>query len=217
MADLEYYVHWSRHLLASIRQATGAEALIGASAVTYNPHCTSFLSPFECDQSLGALSTWPDVPVLLIQDSFHPSRRAHLLRQASLHEPGTWILRRQVGGAGEQDLHELRRMRAHMHAELPKGSRVLHKEGCWEQASWDVFPTRTLTQLWRSGPCAGSVPSRVVSAQPPEAVQSHIEKWDNLRYAFHWGHHQDSPLLLVHRNHLTGCCTVELGGPGCWN
>ena len=78
MADLEYYVHWSRHLLASIQQATGAEALIGASAVTYNPHFTSFLSPFVCDQSLGALSTWPDVPVLLILDSFPPSRRALL-------------------------------------------------------------------------------------------------------------------------------------------
>ena len=60
MADLEYYVHWSRHLLASIRQATGAEAIVGASAVTstytYNPHFTAFLSPFVCDQSLGALS-----------------------------------------------------------------------------------------------------------------------------------------------------------------
>ena len=56
MADSEYYVHWSRHLLVSIRQATGAEALIGASAVIHNPHITSFLSPFVCDQSLGALS-----------------------------------------------------------------------------------------------------------------------------------------------------------------
>ncbi len=55
MADLEYYVHLSRNLLACILQATGAEALIGASAVTYNPHFTSFLSPFECDQSLSAL------------------------------------------------------------------------------------------------------------------------------------------------------------------
>ena len=42
-ADLEYYVHWSRHLLACISQVTGVEALIGASAVTYNPHFTSFL------------------------------------------------------------------------------------------------------------------------------------------------------------------------------
>ncbi len=71
MTDLEYYVYLSRHL-ASIRQATGAEALIGASAVTYNLHFTSFLSPFECDQSLGALSQWPDIPVLLVLGSFHP-------------------------------------------------------------------------------------------------------------------------------------------------
>jgi hypothetical protein len=72
MADLEFYVHWSRHLLASIRQATGAEALTGASAITYNLHFTSFLSPFECDQSLGALLQWPDVPVLLVLDLFYP-------------------------------------------------------------------------------------------------------------------------------------------------
>ena len=97
MTDLEYYVHWSRHLLASIRQATGAEAIVGAIAVTYNPDFTSFLSPFVCDQSLSA--QWPDVPVLLVLDSFHPSRRAHLLQQASLHGPGTWILRQQAGGA----------------------------------------------------------------------------------------------------------------------
>ena len=127
------------------------------------------------------------MPVLLILDSFHPSQRAHLLQQASLHGPGTWILRQQVGGAGEQDLNELRSMRAQMYAELPKKSKVLINDGCWEQASWDVFPTRTLTQLWRSGQCVGSVPSRVVSAPPPDDVQSYLEKWDNLRYAFHWG------------------------------
>jgi hypothetical protein len=35
IAYLEYYVHWSHHLLACISQATKAEDLIGASAVTY--------------------------------------------------------------------------------------------------------------------------------------------------------------------------------------
>ena len=66
MAYLEYYVHWSRHLLACFRQATGAEALLGANVVNYNPYFTSFLSPFECDQSIGALQQWPDVPFLLV-------------------------------------------------------------------------------------------------------------------------------------------------------
>ena len=133
MADLEYCVHWSRHLLASFkfRQATGAEAIVGASAVTYNQHFTSFLSPFVCDQSLGALSQWPDVPVLLVLDSFPPSCRAQLLQPASLHGPGTWIpsLQQQAGGEGEQDLTELCGMRAQLYVELPKKSRVLHKDG----------------------------------------------------------------------------------------
>ncbi len=43
VADLEYYVHWSRHLLANTRWRTGCELLIGASAVTYNP--ISYISP----------------------------------------------------------------------------------------------------------------------------------------------------------------------------
>ena len=54
-ADIEFFVHWSRHLVAYLRQITGSELLIGASAVTYNPHfpyfhhrthrmCTSVLS-----------------------------------------------------------------------------------------------------------------------------------------------------------------------------
>ena len=37
-ADLEFFVPWSRHLLASIQKITKSELLIGASAVTYNPH-----------------------------------------------------------------------------------------------------------------------------------------------------------------------------------
>ncbi len=201
MADLEYYVHWSRHLLACISQVTGAEALIGASAVTYNPHFTSFLSPFECDQRLGALSQWPDVPVLLVLDSFPPFRRVQLLQQASMHGSGTWILRQQIGGKGEQDLLELRNMHAQVYAELPKKSRVLHKEGCWESASWDVFPMRNTTQIWRCGLRAVPVPSPMASALSPDAVQSYMEQWVNLRYAFHWGHGRVPHSLMVHRNH----------------
>jgi hypothetical protein len=33
--DLEHYIHWSRHLLVYIGNITGAQLLIGASAVTY--------------------------------------------------------------------------------------------------------------------------------------------------------------------------------------
>ncbi len=143
----------------------------------------SFLSPFECDQSLGVLWQWPDVPVLLVLDSIPPLRQIRLFQQASMHGPGTWILRQQVGGEGEQDLTELCNMQAQMYAELPKKSRGLHREGCWERASWDVFPTRNTTQLWRCGPYAVPVPGPMASAPSPDEVQSYLELWVNMRYA----------------------------------
>jgi hypothetical protein len=44
-ADQEYYVHWSRHLLASICSITGQNCvLIGVSAVTHNPYFLFLLS-----------------------------------------------------------------------------------------------------------------------------------------------------------------------------
>jgi hypothetical protein len=78
-------------MLASIE----AEAIIGTSAVTYNLHFMPFLSPFECEQSLGVFSQWPDIPVLLVLDSFHPLQCVQLLQQACLHGPGTWILHQE--------------------------------------------------------------------------------------------------------------------------
>ena len=44
-ADAEYQVHWSRHLLACLQRITEAELLIGARAMTYNPHFRLFASP----------------------------------------------------------------------------------------------------------------------------------------------------------------------------
>jgi hypothetical protein len=62
----EYYVHWSRHLLANIRlgRRTGCELLIGASAVTYNPHFPYFSSQPLPDVHLGAVTELPRVPAL---------------------------------------------------------------------------------------------------------------------------------------------------------
>jgi hypothetical protein len=36
--------------------------------------------------------------------------------------------------------------------ELSKKSMVLHWEGCWQTASWDVFPNGNTTQLWKITP-----------------------------------------------------------------
>jgi hypothetical protein len=76
VADLEYYVHWSRHLLANIQWKTGCELLIGASTVTYNSHFLYFASPHLVDEHLGAVTEWPMVPALLIIDSFSPHLRS---------------------------------------------------------------------------------------------------------------------------------------------
>jgi hypothetical protein len=73
VADLEYYVHWIRHLLANIRWTTGCELLIRASAVTYNPHFLYFASQHLLDEYLGAVTEQPMVPALLIIDSFAPT------------------------------------------------------------------------------------------------------------------------------------------------
>ena len=44
-ADLEYQVHWSRHLLACLQRITGAQLLVGARAVMFHPHFSHFVSP----------------------------------------------------------------------------------------------------------------------------------------------------------------------------
>jgi hypothetical protein len=86
-ADQEFFVHWSRHLLASIQQITGCELLNGASAVTYNPHFPHFSSPYSPDVRLGATADWPQVPALLIIDAFtrlHGSPHHRRLRACML-------------------------------------------------------------------------------------------------------------------------------------
>ena len=85
IADQQFFVHWSRHLLANIRQITGCELLIGTSAVTYNPHFPHFASPCPPDVHLGADAEWHQVPALLAIDSFDPQLRRQVLGKALAH------------------------------------------------------------------------------------------------------------------------------------
>ncbi len=96
-ADLEFIVHWSRYLVAYLRQITRSELLIGASAVTYNPHRTPlslfFITVFtgcalRCCRRLDA--EWPQKPAL---DSFAPPMRRQLLERAIAHGSVVWVLR----------------------------------------------------------------------------------------------------------------------------
>ncbi len=78
-ADREHHVPLSRHLLASLRWQTGCELLVGASAVTCNPHFPYFVSPHPVDECLGAVKEWPPVSALLVIDSFAPHLNQPLL------------------------------------------------------------------------------------------------------------------------------------------
>ena len=40
-------------------------------------------------------------------------------------------------------------MQALLYVKLPKLSAVLHKDGSWEEAAWDVHASRYTTQLWK--------------------------------------------------------------------
>lgn len=91
-ADAEGQVHWSRHLLACLRKITGAELLIGTRAVSHSPHFQHFVSPFAGDQWLGAVQEWPQVPALLLLDSFEPAAHPQLWSTVTIHRAPIWVL-----------------------------------------------------------------------------------------------------------------------------
>ena len=95
-ADSYYHVPWSRHLLACLHRILAVDLLVGARAVTLNPHFAHFYSPDlarASDCSLGAVQDWPAIPALLLLDSFAPEDRPGILEMASLHSHAVWILR----------------------------------------------------------------------------------------------------------------------------
>ena len=198
-SDSSHGVSWSRHLLTNIQQATGASLLIGASAVTYNPHFLHYASPFPDDTTLGAVPEWPMVPAVLLLDSFAPSLRAQLLQKAALHQPGVWVLRQHKGKHGPSDLTCLQHHGATLIAELPKNSEVLHETRCWAEAAWDVRPSRHVTQLWHlSSPSASY--RRPVEPRP-ETVRHRMEGRGHYRFSFHWCEHAVPARLQYYRQH----------------
>ena len=199
-ADQDYCVPWSRHFLANIRWITGSELLVGASAVTYNPHFLHFSSPYLADIHLGAVDEWPQVPALLVLDSFAPQLRCQMLERAVTHSPGVWVLRQQKGNPDEPGLAMLWRA-AHLYAELPKRSMVMHREGCWETAAWDVEPSSFVTQLWKLNTHPEVRQQAYVLR--PGAMQQQLERGGHHQYAFHWNETPVPPQarLSIHRRH----------------
>ena len=133
--DSTQYVHWSRHLLACRHVITGATLLVGARAITFNPHFQYFQSPEPGDLLLGAVDTWPAVTALLVLDSWDSALRPDLLLRASSHTSAVWILRQDCpAAASARDLQSLQRLGARMCAQIPRKSLVQHSATCWSES-----------------------------------------------------------------------------------
>ncbi len=140
--------------MACLQRSTGATLLIGASAVTYNPHFRYFSSPVPGDSEFGAVQEWPPEPALLLLDSFAPESRQTILQSAAGDEAEAaeiWILRQDRKNESTlRNLSVLRGPGSTLCALIPARSRVLHGDGCWAEAKWDVVPSGSGTQLWTS-------------------------------------------------------------------
>ena len=121
-----------------------------------------------------------------------------LLERAVTHNPGVWVLRQQKDNPDEPDPAALWRI-AHLYAELPKESMVLHREGCWETAEWDVEPSCSVTQLWKL--VTHPKVRQQGHALCPGAVQQQLERGGHHQYTFHWNETPVPPRLFIHRQH----------------
>ena len=180
--------------------------------MTYNQHFQFFVSPNTIDQQLGASVTWPSVPALLLLDLFTPSARSTLLYQAATHAPGVWILRKTMPRATDADLSVLLHLRAQLCVELPGKSRVVHKDGCWEEAQWDTFTAHFKTQLWRTPGPQTLEHNMVTSASE---LRQHPDRWMRHQYDFHW--HDDPTSSATLQESPTGLFESELGRVSSWN
>jgi hypothetical protein len=116
-ADAEYHIHWSRHLLACIRDKTGAQLHLGARAVAYNPspYFPLFASPFVGDRWLGAVLEWPSVPLLFTPDSYDSAARQQVWQRLKQHRQPIWVLiQERSSPAYQRDLLILRTLDAQL-------------------------------------------------------------------------------------------------------
>ena len=121
MADLSYHVLWSRHLLSCLCCILGADLLVGAGAVVFNPHLQYFFSPDVLDSELGSIQSWPAGSALLLLNSFEPTQRAQILIQASNYLGVVWVLRQdQNSVTAVSDLLSLCHYQSRLVALLPQ-------------------------------------------------------------------------------------------------
>jgi ribonuclease HI len=196
VADGEYHVAWSRHLLSSLHRILKVDLLIGARAVTTTPQFLYFASPEPQDYLLGAVTSWPQTPALLLLDSIAPEDRASVLHQAASHGSVVWILRQdRPSPEAVADLARMRSLHACLMAILPPRSMVLHDIHCWSTAKWDSEPSRCASQIWLL--CSPAVQSR--PRPEPCNLQQLLGQWEKQRYDFYLPMEHPPSQLLRHR------------------
>jgi hypothetical protein len=98
----------------------------------------------------------------------------------------------------DADLPDLLHLRAQLCIELPGKSRVVHKDGCWEEAQWDTFPAHFKTQLWHT---PGSPTLKHRMATSASKLRQHLNRWESRQYDFHWHEDPVPPPLVLYRKY----------------
>ena len=139
----------NRHLLTCLRYVLKATCLVGARAITFNPHFSYFNSPDSSDSVLGSSMGWPAESALLLLDSFMPLQREAITQQACDHTHEVWIVRLdRPSNNAIADMQLIRGNRASLVAVIPPNSLVLHAPSCWSDAKWDA--AAIIPKMWLS-------------------------------------------------------------------
>ena len=149
--DMDYYVPWYRHLLivTCLQYFLGGNCLVGARAVTFNPHFPYFHPRDSSDSDLGSSLRWPAESALLLLDSLMPSLREAIIQQVYYHTHEVWIIiQDQPSHQSAADMELIRGKRTRLVAVIPANSLVLHSSSCWSDAKWDETPSKYATQIW---------------------------------------------------------------------
>ncbi len=179
-ADAEGQVHWSRHLLTYLRRITGAELLIGTRAVSHNQHFQHFVSHLAGDQWLGAVQEWPQVPALLLLDSFEPAAHPQLWSTVATHATPIWVLLQDCQTDAQLGtVALLRQLGARLSATLGAKSLVVHDATCWSDEKWDALPAGFATHLWQIPPASGTGVSPVSTA-PLLVIPPLLGSWESV-------------------------------------
>jgi hypothetical protein len=87
--DAKHHIHWSRHLLACIREIT---AQLRQSGRAYNPHFSLFACPFAGDRWLGEVLELPSVPLYSLQICMTLLQRQQVWHKLEQHCQPIWVL-----------------------------------------------------------------------------------------------------------------------------